>query len=192
MVAAWNFHASTSTLNSVGSTAQIVAEALHALLQDGVLILVLITREQLVDPSERHSFPVLRALLPPHVCGDGRSRGALHRHLGHFGAIEYDVGGGLGHFLFVRAARTAAAFFTVRFPSILFTTFTAQRGCWVFTFSHTLPHVSLALVPVLVVSCRRSSLRSRRPLLDAAALAAGQQSPCPKDSLQSHFNASLT
>lgn len=122
---------------------QIVAELLHALLQDGILMLVLVAAEQFVDATHRQAVlvqPLVFAQLAHHCRDDWR----LHRDLQCLCA----VGQLTGDF----ATRTAGFFLVAPTTSFLVVTLgaaifvsalAAQRGRRVLALGDTLAHVFL-------------------------------------------------
>ena len=129
-----------------GVHAQVVAEALHALLQDGVVLLVLVAAEELLDARQREAVSVRRRLLPVRVPGHRRDHGCLQGHVRGLCAIGQLAGAfaaqGAG-LLLVPAAAAAAALLVVSFgAALLVSALAAQGGGRVLALGDTLAHVS--------------------------------------------------
>ena len=129
-----------------GVHAQVAAEALHALLQDGVVLLVLVAAEELLDARQREAVSLRRRLFPVRVPGHRRDHGCLQGHVQGLGAIGQlgrafaAQGAGL---LLVPAATAAAALLVVSLgAALLVSALAAKGGGGVLALGDTLAHVS--------------------------------------------------
>ncbi|KAF3853423.1 hypothetical protein F7725_014111 [Dissostichus mawsoni] len=143
---------------------QVDTKHLHAFLQDGVFMFILVAVEQLLNAQHRQPIPI-QTHVPvwlPHHCRDD---GGLHCDLQGLGAIRQLADGFATRgilLLFV----TTASFLVVGLGSpLLVSTLTAERGRGVLTLGDTLTHVFLPGLSFLL------TFSPRLNHLDASSLA---------------------